>query len=80
MFGEVLAKQGWVLGSTKVALAAPWLVAFLLIRLEQNRLAFETELGAFVLLTGLILSVLAYVAVNRLGQLTLPGRIFNAAN
>lgn len=80
MFGEVLAKQGWVLGSAKVALAAPWLVAFLLIRLEQNRLAFETELGALVLLSGLILSVLAYVAVNRLGQLTLPGRIFNAAN
>lgn len=78
IFGEVLAKQGWVLGSAKVALVAPWLVAFLLIRLEQNRAAFETDLGALVLLVGLLMSVLAYVAVNKLGQLTLPGRIFNA--
>ena len=78
MFGEVIAKQGWVLGSAKVALAAPWLVAFLLVRLEQNRAAFETTLGAMVLITGLLLSVLAYVAVNKLGSLTLPGRIFNA--
>lgn len=80
MFGEVLAKQGWVLGSAKVALAAPWLVAFLLIRLEQNRAAFETELGALVLVSGLLLSALAYAAVNKLGQLTLPGRIFNAVS
>ncbi len=78
MFGEVIAKQGWVLGSAKVALVAPWLVAFLLVRLEQNRAAFETGLGAVVLLTGLLLSLLAYVAVNKLGSLTLPGRIFNA--
>jgi tight adherence protein B len=78
MFGEVIAKQGWVLGSAKVALVAPWLVAFLLVRLEQNRAAFETGLGALVLLTGLLLSLLAYVAVNKLGSLTLPGRIFNA--
>lgn len=78
MFGEVVTKQGWVLGSAKVALAAPWLVAFLLVRLEQNRVAFETELGALVLLGGLLLSVMAYVAVNKLGSLTLPDRIFNA--
>ena len=78
MFGEVIAKQGWVLGSAKVALGAPWLVAFLLVRLEQNRAAFETGLGVLVLLTGLLLSLLAYVAVNKLGSLTLPGRIFNA--
>jgi len=78
MFGEVVAKQGWVLGSAKVALVAPWLIAFLLVRLEQNRVAFETELGALVLLGGLLLSVLAYVAVNKLGSLTLPSRIFNA--
>lgn len=78
MFGEVTAKTGWVLGSAKVALAAPWLVAFVLIRLEQNRLAFETELGAMVLLIGLALSVVAYAVVNKLGTLSLPGRVFNA--
>lgn len=79
-FGEVLTKKGWVLGSAKVALIAPWLVAFVLVRLEQNRQAFETELGAVVLLFGLLLSIVAYAVVNKLGNLTLPGRIFNAAS
>ena len=78
MFGEVTAKTGWVLGSAKVALAAPWLVAFVLINLEQNRQAFQTELGALVLLLGLALSVVAYAVVNKLGSLAMPGRVFNA--
>jgi tight adherence protein B len=55
-------------------------VAFVLVRLEQNRQAFETELGAVVLLFGLLLSIVAYAVVNKLGNLTLPGRIFNAAS
>lgn len=80
MLGEVMAKQGWVLGSAKVALAAPWLIAFVLLRLEQNREAYASELGAMVLLFGLLLSLVAYALVNRLGKLRLPERVFNAAH
>lgn len=80
LFGQVLAKQGWVLGSAKISLIAPWLIAVVLIQLEQNRAAFASELGALVLVMGLLLSALAYVLVNRLAKLTLPKRIFYAAS
>lgn len=78
IFGQVLAKQGWVLGSAKISLVAPWLIALVLIQLEQNKQAFATELGAFVLVLGLALSTLAYFFVNRLAKLSMPQRIFNA--
>jgi tight adherence protein B len=76
--GEVMAKQGWVLGSAKVALVAPWLIAFVLLRLEQNREAYASELGALVLFLGLLLSLVAYATVNKLGALKLPERVFHA--
>ena len=79
LMGQVMAKQGWVSGSAKIALAAPWLIALVLIQLPQNKAAFASELGAVVLLFGLLLSVCAYALVNKLGALSLPGRIFHAA-
>lgn len=79
LLGQVLAKQGWVSGSAKIALIAPWLIALVLIQLPQNKAAFATELGALVLLFGLLLSVVAYALVNKLGSLTLPGRIFHGS-
>jgi tight adherence protein B len=78
LMGEVMAKQGWVLGSAKVALVAPWLIAFVLLRLEQNREAYASELGALVLFLGLLLSLVAYATVNKLGALKLPERVFHA--
>lgn len=80
LLGEVMAKQGWVLGSAKVALIAPWLIAFVLLRLEQNRDAFASELGALVLFFGLLLSLVAYALVNKLGTLKVPERVFYAAS
>lgn len=79
LMGEVMAKQGWVLGSAKVALIAPWLIAFVLLRLEQNREAYASELGALVLFFGLFLSLVAYALVNKLGKLRVPERVFYAA-
>jgi tight adherence protein B len=80
LMGEVMAKQGWVLGSAKVALIAPWLIAFVLLRLEQNREAYASELGALVLFFGLFLSIVAYALVNKLGTLKVPERVFYAAS
>lgn len=77
--GQLLAKQGWVALSAKIALLAPWLIALVLVQLEQNRLAFATELGSLVLVMGLALSLFAYFLVNRLGALPLPKRVLNGA-
>ena len=77
VLGQVLAKQGWVSGSAKVALAAPWLIALVLVQLEQNKAAFASELGSLVLVFGLLLSFVAYALVNRLGKLPTAQRLFN---
>ena len=74
---QLLAKQGWVALSAKIALLAPWLIALVLVQLEQNREAFATELGSVVLVLGLALSLFAYALVNRLGYLPLPKRVLN---
>jgi tight adherence protein B len=71
------AKQGWVSSSAKVALLSPWLVALMLIQLPQNKQAFATELGSIVLVTGLLLSLVAYALVNRLGALPTAERVLN---
>jgi tight adherence protein B len=78
--GQLLAKQGWVALSAKIALFAPWLVALVLLQLEQNRQAFASALGSLVLVLGLTLSLFAYFLVNKLGYLPLPTRVLNGAH
>ncbi|MEK9536160.1 MAG: type II secretion system F family protein [Aquiluna sp.] len=77
VIAQVRAKQGWVLGSAKIALLAPWLICLLLLNVEQNRLAFSTHQGSLVLVMGLLLSLFAYFLTNLLGRLRLPERVFN---
>lgn len=79
LLGDVQAKQSWVLASAKLALLAPWLVAFLLLGPTGNRVAFASQGGTTVLLIGLIMSAAAYFLTNLLGRLKLPGRLFNVA-
>jgi tight adherence protein B len=76
--GLVLAKQDWIIGSAKVALLSPWLIAALLMQLPQNKEAFATEIGSAILVLGLALSIFAYFLVNQLGSLSSQPRIFNA--
>lgn len=77
LMNQVRAKQGWVLGSAKLAVLAPWLIVFVLLSLEQNRQAYATPQGTLVLLLGLLLSSFAYFLTTALGRLPLPGRIFH---
>lgn len=76
VISQVRAKQGWVLGSSKIALLAPWIICLLLLNLEQNRAAFSDPEGSLVLVLGLILSLFAYFLTNLLGRLKLPERVF----
>lgn len=77
LMNQVRAKQGWVLGSAKLAVLAPWLIVFVLLSLEQNREAYATNQGSLVLLLGLGLSSFAYFLTSALGRLPLPGRVFH---
>ncbi|MFM1993857.1 MAG: hypothetical protein RL537_546 [Actinomycetota bacterium] len=77
LLGQVLAKQGWVLGSAKLAVLAPWLIVFLLLTVPSNHAAFSSTAGTLVLLLGLVLSLLAYFLTSALGRLPMPERVFN---
>lgn len=77
LLSQVLAKQGWVLGSAKMAVLAPWLIVFVLLSVESNRLAFATPAGTAILFIGLALSVFAYFLTSSLGRLPMPERVFN---
>ena len=77
LLGQVLAKQGWVLGSAKLAVLAPWLIVFVLLSVPSNREAFSSATGSMILLMGLALSVFAYFLTSILGRLPMPERVFN---
>jgi hypothetical protein len=65
---QLQAKQGWVSSSAKLALLAPWLVALVLVQLPQNKAAFATELGAAILILGLVI-VLAFFSNPKVRRL-----------
>lgn len=77
LMGQVLAKQGWVMGSAKLAVLAPWLIVFVLLSVPSNREAFLAPTGTMILLLGLILSVFAYFLTSLLGKLPMPERVFH---
>lgn len=77
LIGQVLAKQGWVLGSAKLAVLAPWLIVFVLLSVPSNREAFSSTTGTIILLLGLLLSLFAYFLTSILGRLPMPERVFN---
>ncbi len=79
LLSQVLAKQGWVLGSAKMAVLAPWLIVFVLLSVESNRAAFSSPGGTAILFTGLLLSVFAYFLTSSLGRLPMPQRVFNVS-
>jgi tight adherence protein B len=77
--GEISTKQGWITGSAKMALFAPWLIAVVLMNLGDNRAAFASASGTGVLLAGLGLSALGYFLVNVLGRLPQQPRVLYAS-
>lgn len=79
LMNQVLAKQGWVLGSAKMAVLAPWLIVFVLLAVESNQAAFASSTGTMVLLIGLLLSFFAYFLTSALGRLPIPQRVFDVS-
>lgn len=76
LVGDVAAKQGWVVGTAKLAVAAPWLiVAILSFRLE-NAALYASAAGTSLLILGLVASAVALRLVYRIGQISTFSRVF----
>lgn len=75
--GQIDAKQGWVVGTAKIAVAAPWLVVAMLSMRPENALAYNSFEGVSILLLGFVVSILAYRLVQFLGGLPEMPRVFS---
>jgi tight adherence protein B len=69
LFQQIAAKQGWVLGTAKVAVAAPWLVVILLASRQENAQAYSSAQGSLLLLAGLLASMVAIRLIALIGAI-----------
>lgn len=74
--GQIDSKQGWVAGTAKIAVAAPWIVVALLATRKENAAIFNTVEGAAILLLGFVVCAVAYRLVQLLGSLPQQPRVF----
>ncbi len=66
---ELEARQSWTVNAARLAVAAPWIVLVLLATRAEAIQAYNTPAGVAVLLAGLLISVVCYAAMLRIGAL-----------
>lgn len=67
--GEVEARQSWIVTAARLGVAAPWIILLLLVTRPEAGLAYNTPAGIGVIIGGLLVSVIAYRIMIRLGRL-----------
>ncbi|APF40214.1 type II secretion system F family protein [Neomicrococcus aestuarii] len=73
--GELEARQSWTVNAARLSVAAPWIVLLLMSTQPAVADAYSTGLGGLVLISGLIISVVCYQLMIRLGELPDEERI-----
>jgi tight adherence protein B len=74
--GEIASKLGWITGTAKIAVGAPWLIVAMLSTRPENATAYASTAGSLVLIVGLFVSVFAFKLVQTLGVLPESPRVF----
>lgn len=72
---ELEARQSWTINAARLAVAAPWIVVVLLASRPEAVAAYNTPMGAAVLLGGLVVSVVCYSIMLRIGRLPADERV-----
>ncbi|MET1088104.1 MAG: type II secretion system F family protein [Arthrobacter sp.] len=72
---ELEARQSWTVNAARLAVAAPWIVMVLLATRPEAVHAYNTPAGAAVLLGGLVVSLLCYSVMLRIGALPQDVRV-----
>lgn len=72
---ELEARQSWTVNAARLAVAAPWVVLVLLASRPEAVTAYNTPVGAAVLLGGLGVSLLSYAIMLRIGALPEDERV-----
>lgn len=73
---QLEAKQGWVVGTAKLAVVAPWLIVAVLSFRPENAAIYRSVSGTAILLLGLLASAIALRMVYRIGSLASAVRVF----
>jgi len=73
---EVEARQTWVVSAARLGVAAPWLVLLLLAVRPEAVQAYNSPLGAVVLLAGFVVTIVAYRVMIAVGRLPAERRWF----
>lgn len=74
---EISVKQNWIKNSAHLSAGAPWILLLLLSTQPATTASFSTTSGIAVLISGLIMTCIAYLWMNKLGQLPQPSRVFS---
>ncbi|WP_426978677.1 type II secretion system F family protein [Pseudarthrobacter sp. O4] len=72
---ELEARQSWTVNAARLAVAAPWIVLVLLASRPEAVAAYNTPIGAGVLLGGLATSLISYAIMLRIGALPEDERV-----
>jgi tight adherence protein B len=72
---ELEARQSWTVNAARLAVAAPWIVLLLLATRPEAVNAYNTPIGAGVLLGGLVVSLICYSVMLRIGALPQDQRV-----
>ena len=73
---EILVKQSWIKNSAHLSASAPWILLLLLSTQPSTSQAYATKTGVMILLTGLVLTSVAYLWMNQLAKLPQQSRVF----
>ena len=73
---EIEIKHGWIKNSAHLSSAAPWLLLLLLSSQPGTAQSFAQPGGVAILITGMILTSLAYLWMGHLGRLPESPRVF----
>lgn len=73
--GELAARQSWIVSAARLAVAAPWILLLVLGTQEAAKNAYLTASGVAVLVAGLVISLLCYRVMLRLGTLPVEERV-----
>ncbi|MBT2522754.1 type II secretion system F family protein [Arthrobacter sp. ISL-28] len=72
---ELEARQSWTVNAARLAVAAPWIVMLLLATRPEAVAAYNTPMGAVVLIGGLMVSLVCYSVMLRIGALPEEERV-----
>jgi tight adherence protein B len=75
--GEIASKLGWITGTAKIAVSAPWLIVAMLATRPENARAYASAEGSMILFLGLVVSIFAFRLVQILGELSVSPRVFS---